>query len=61
MNDTQELSAQNVVTLAVLAGNEKREGGHERVTVLSGRYWDAQDDLEEILEEAGEIKEKNLY
>ena len=61
MNDTPELGAQSMVALAVLGGNEKGKGGDERVKVLSGRYWDAQDDLEEILNKAGEIEVRNLY
>jgi hypothetical protein len=44
-----------------LAGNEKDKGGDERAKVLSGRYWDTNDDLEQILERSGEIAEKDLY
>lgn len=61
MIDSIELPAQSMVALAVLAGNEKGKGGDERVKALSGRYWDMNDDLEQILEKSGEIAERDLY
>jgi short-subunit dehydrogenase len=61
MTDTLELPAQSMVALAVLGLNGKGQGGDERVQVLSGRYWDVQDDLEEILGKKGEIEQRNLY
>jgi hypothetical protein len=61
MIDSIDLPGQSMVALAVLAGNEKDKGGDERVKVLSGRYWDTNDDLEQILERSGEIAEKDLY
>jgi hypothetical protein len=61
MIDSIDLPAQSMVALAVLAGNEKDEGGDERVKRLSGRFWDVSDDLEQILERSGDIAEKDLY
>lgn len=61
MTDDIELPAQSMVALAVLAGNDEDKGGDERVKVLSGRYWDVKEDLEQILEKSGEIAERDLY
>jgi hypothetical protein len=61
MVDSIDLPAQSMVALAVLARNEKDKGGDERVTRLSGRYWDVSDDLEQILEKSAEIAEWDLY
>ncbi|KAE9369866.1 NAD(P)-binding protein [Stipitochalara longipes BDJ] len=61
MTDDIELPAQSMVALAVLAGNEKGKGVDERIKVLSGRYWDVKDDLEQILEKTEEIAERDLY
>ena len=61
MTDDIELPAQSMVALAVLAGNNEDKGGDERVKVLSGRYWDVKEDLEQILEKSGEIAERDLY
>jgi short-subunit dehydrogenase len=59
MNDTVELPAWSMVTLAVLSGED--EGKDERVKVLSGRYWDVEDDLGMLLEHTKEIEERGLY
>ncbi|KAN0102164.1 NAD(P)-binding protein [Hyaloscypha variabilis] len=61
MTDNIALPAQGMVALAVLAGNGKDKGGDERVKLLSGRYLDLKDDLEQILEKSGEIAERDLY
>jgi hypothetical protein len=61
MIDSIDLPGQSMVALAVLAANEKDKGGDERVKLLSGRYWDTNDDLEQILEKSGEIAERDLY
>jgi len=61
MTDALELPAQSMVALAVLSVNEKDKGGDEKIKVLSGRYWDVGDDLEEILAKKDEIEERNLY
>ena len=54
MLDTLALAADSLVALAVYSG--KGEAGF-----LSGRYWDVEEDLENILGKKGEIEEKNLY
>ena len=54
MNDTLALAADSLVALAVYSG--KGEAGF-----LSGRYWSADEDLEEILAKKEEIEAKNLY
>jgi len=46
-----------MVAIAAIALGEARD----KVKVLSGRYWDCQDDLGEILERGGEIEGKGLY
>jgi len=61
MTDNIALPAQGMVALAVLAGNGKDKGGDERVKLLSGRYLDLKDDLEQTLEKSGEIAERDLY
>ena len=61
MIDDIALPAQGMVALAVLAGNGKDKGGDERVKLLSGRYLDLKDDLEQTLEKSGEIAERDLY
>lgn len=50
------LPADSMVALAALL-----YGGDERVGVLSGRLWDVEDDLEEMLGKKEEIEEKGLY
>jgi len=57
--DKVELPAWSMVALAVLAGDGP--GKDERVDMLSGKYWDVNDDLGELLEKKKEIEEKNLY
>jgi hypothetical protein len=61
MTDDIALPAQTMVALAVLAANEKDKGSDERVKLLSGRYLDLKDDLEQILEKSVEIAERDLY
>jgi hypothetical protein len=61
MIDTLELPAQSMVALAVFSLNAKEKEGDDSVEVLSGRYWDVQDDLEEILTKKAEIEERDLY
>jgi short-subunit dehydrogenase len=57
MDDTTALPADSMVALAALSqGNEK-----ERIGVLSGRYWDVQDDLEELLAQQEGIQKRGLY
>ncbi|KUJ10797.1 NAD(P)-binding protein [Mollisia scopiformis] len=53
LNDEPELAAWSMVALAVLAGKD----GDERVGVLSGRYWNVEEDLGELLERTREIEE----
>ncbi|KAG0647400.1 Short chain dehydrogenase mpl6 [Hyphodiscus hymeniophilus] len=54
MVDTLELAADSLVALA--AYSDKGEA-----TFLSGRYWDVQEDLGQILEKKQEIEERSLY
>lgn len=54
MIDTMELAADSLVALAVYS--QKGDA-----TFLSGRYWDVEEDLAEILAKKGEVEEKNLY
>jgi len=62
LTDTKELAAWSMVALAVCASCEVGAGGGDRrVEVLAGRYWDAGDDLGEILEQAEEIEKRDLY
>jgi len=51
------LPANSMVALAALATG----GQKEKIEFLSGRYWDTEDDLEEIIAKEEEIKEKGLY
>jgi short-subunit dehydrogenase len=54
MPDTVELAADSMVALAVYSN--KGEPGF-----LSGRYWNVEEDLGEILAKKAEIEERNLY
>lgn len=54
--DEPELAAQTFVALAVLATE-----GDERVRTLSGRYFDVEEDLEEVLDRYEEIEKGDLY
>jgi NAD(P)-dependent dehydrogenase (short-subunit alcohol dehydrogenase family) len=56
MIDEPELAAQTFVALAVLASE-----GDEKVKTLSGRYFDVEDDLEEVLNKYEEIEKRDLY
>ena len=55
MTDTESLPADSMVALAALTE------GEGRARLLSGRYWDVQDDLEEILGERERIEREGLY
>jgi len=57
MDDTTALPADSMVALASLMQGEERE----KVSVLSGRYWDVQDDLEQLLAQEEEIQRRDLY
>lgn len=61
MVDEPELAAQTFVALAVKGLKGEGEGGDKRVEVLSGRYFDVEDDLEEVLGRSGEIEKRDLY
>lgn len=56
MDDTAALPADSMVALAGLTFQDV-----EKVGVLSGRYWDVQDDLEEVLAKSDEIQKRSLY
>jgi hypothetical protein len=51
------LKPDSMVALASFTQGEERE----EMRFLSGRYWDVQDDLEEILGQQKEIETRDLY
>lgn len=57
MNDTLALPADSMLALASLSQGEDIE----KVRFLSGRYWDVQDNLEEIISQQEEIEKRDLY
>ena len=54
MNDTLALAADSMVALAVYSGKGE-------ATFLSGRYWDVEEDLAQIMAKKEEIEAKDLY
>jgi short-subunit dehydrogenase len=57
MIDTEELAGHSMVALAARS-LQGEEGG---VGWLSGRFWDCEEDLEELIAKREEIEEKGLY
>jgi len=57
MTDTLELPGHSMVALAA----RSLQGDEGRVNWLSGRFWDCEEDLEELIAKKEEIEKKGLY